>query len=113
MSINSERAAMASMFEQVATARETAPQVADDLRYTAAAECIHHIAATFDQISDDALVRLATANTVCDGALGRLITARLLALGFELPPCDDALAFFAPIMREAERTLHQSRHRLH
>lgn len=109
----SERDGMIDMLMRIAAAREAAPEAADDLRYTVAAECITAIAGTLDQVTDDTLMRLATVNTATDGTVARMVTARLLALGFELPPCDDAAAFFAPIVREAERTLHQSRQRLH
>jgi hypothetical protein len=86
----------------VATARETGPEVADDLRFTVAADCIEAIAATLDQVPDDTLLRLASVNTATDGLMARLIAARLCAIGFELAPVDDALAFFLPIERTVE-----------
>jgi hypothetical protein len=95
--IISERDSLIVMLMQTAAARETAPEAASDMRYGVAADSIKAIAATLDMVTDDTLLRLASVNTLSDGLLARLITDRLLALGFEIAPCADALAFFIPI----------------
>ena len=107
--ISDERHGLATLFLTTATARETAAEADTDLRYAVAADSIRQIAATLDQVPDDTLLRLATINTACDGLMARVITDRLLALGFELQPCDDALAFFAPIERAVEAMLAKGR----
>jgi hypothetical protein len=63
-----ERRRLAAMLMRTAEARETAPEVADDLRYTVAPECIRQIAATLDLVRDDTLVRLANVNAASNGS---------------------------------------------
>ena len=42
------------------------------------------------------MVDVAMINEASDGMASKLITARLLAIGFELPPVGSAAEFFAP-----------------
>jgi hypothetical protein len=49
-----ERNGLSASFMLMATARETAPEAETDTRYIAAADNIRHIAATIDQVDDEA-----------------------------------------------------------
>lgn len=43
---------------------------------------------------DDLLIRVADLNTVTGGLLSKLLTARLFAIGYEIDPYVDAVAFY-------------------
>ena len=86
---------MRDMLEAVAVARETDAEGQRDHRYAEAARNIRLIASTLHQVDDAVMVDVARINEASEGMASKLITARLLAIGFELPPFGSAAAFFA------------------
>jgi hypothetical protein len=66
-----------------------------------------------DQISDDTVLRIATAKNISEGLLSRMIIARLSGVGFTVPRCATAMEFFQPLVKQADVILHRARLRLH
>jgi hypothetical protein len=93
--IDIERDGFAEMLETVAVARETDREAAQDHRYAEAARSIRLIAATMHQVDDAVMLDVAMLNEASDGMASKLIAARLIAIGFELPPFGSAAEFFA------------------
>jgi hypothetical protein len=94
--IDIERDGLRDMLEAVAVARETDAEARRDHRYAEAARNIRLIASTLHQVDNAVMVDVAMINEASDGMASKLITARLLAIGFELPPVGSAAEFFAP-----------------
>jgi hypothetical protein len=95
LTIGVERDGLRDMLETVALARETDAEAAHDHRYAEAARNIRLIAATMHQVDDEVMLDVAVINKAGDGMASKLIAARLLAIGFELPPFGSAGEFFA------------------
>ena len=93
--IDIERDGLRDMLEAVAVARETDTEAQRDHRYAEAARNIRLIASTLHQVDDAVMVDVAMINEASDGMASKLIMARLLAIGFELPPVGCAAEFFA------------------
>ena len=93
--IDIERDGLRDMLEAVAVARETDAEAQRDHRYAEAARNIRLIASTLHQVDGAVIVDVAMINEASDGMASKLITARLLAIGFELPPFGSAAEFFA------------------
>jgi hypothetical protein len=108
-----ERNGLSASFMLVAIAREVEAVAARDARLMASADNIRLIASTLDMVDDAVVAKLATVNTISEGLLTELITERLAAVGFTLPLCADAKAFFAPIEAMANRILHDARLHIH
>jgi hypothetical protein len=64
-------------------------------------------------VSDDVLLKLATANQLSESLLSQLIAARLSEVGGALPLYDDAKAFFAPIEQQVDQILRRARQHMH
>jgi len=56
-----------------------------------------------DQVSDEVLLKLATANLLSKGLLSQLIATRLPEIGGSLPLYGDAKAFFQPLVEQVDR----------
>ena len=82
-------------------------------RYAETADAIRRIAGTMDQVSDDVLLKLATANQLSEGLLSTLIAARLSEIGGILPLYDDAKAFFQPLVEQVDQILRRARRHMH
>ena len=108
-----ERARLSVTLTLFATSRMVEAQATGDARVIAAADAVKQIAGTIDQISDDTVLRLATVNTISQGLLARLITARLAEVGFALPCCVNAAEFFQPLVEQVDVIImHRARQRL-
>ena len=70
-----------------AIARLVEVQATGDARFIVAADAIKQIVDTMDQISDDTVLRIATAKTISEGLLSSMIISRLAAIGFAVPSC--------------------------
>jgi hypothetical protein len=73
------------MLEAVAVARENNAEAQRDHRYTEAARNIRLITSTLHQVDDEVWLDVTMINEISDGMASKLIAARLLAIGFELP----------------------------
>ena len=93
-----ERARLSMTLVLIAASREVEAARSSDHRYAQAADAIRRIAGTMDQVSDDLLLKLATAKQLSEGLLSTLIAARLSKIGGALPFYDDAKAFFQPLI---------------
>ena len=92
--IKAERARLAVMFILFAISRDIEAKATGDQRFGAAANSVKQIEATMVQVSDDVLINLMSVNETSNGMLTTLITARLRAVGFQLPllrGCGDVL----------------------
>ena len=96
-----------------AIARLIEARATGDARFIVAADAIKQIAETMDQISDDTVLRIATAKTISEGLLSSMITSRLAAIGFAVPRCANAAEFFQQLVQQAEVILHCARPRRH
>lgn len=108
-----ERASLRTCFALFAMSREVEAAASGDARYDAAADSIKRIEATLDQITDAALLRLATVNLTSDGGLSMLIGARLDEVGFALPLYADAASFLQPVIEQVDAVLDRARPHLH
>ena len=108
-----ERARLSVTLTLYAIARLVEAQATGDARFIVATDAIKQITETMDQISDDAVLRIATAKTISEGLLSRMITTRLTAVGFAVPCCANAAVFFRPLVEKAEVILHRARPHLH
>ena len=97
----------------IAASREIKAVRSSDHRYAEAAASIKRIAATMGMVSDDVLLKLATANQLSEGLLSQLIAARLSEVGGALPLYDDAKAFFAPLVEQVDQMLRRARQHMH
>jgi hypothetical protein len=100
---------MADMLERIALVRESDQDAAKDDRYALAAANLRLLASTMSDVSDDLLQATAALNDLTAGLLSALISARLLAIGFEVAPYADAAAFYESLIDIADRA---KRHRL-
>jgi hypothetical protein len=94
-----------------AASREVEAARSSDHRYAEAADAIRRIAGTMGMVSDEVLLKLATANQLSEGLLSTLIAARLSEIGGALPLYEDAKAFFGPIEATVDRILQNTRKR--
>jgi hypothetical protein len=97
----------------IATSREIEAARSNDHRYAETADAIRRIAGTMDQVSDDVLLKLATAYQLSEGLLSTLIATRLSELGGALPLYDDAKAFFQPLVEQVDQILRRARQHMH
>ena len=105
-----ERAAMSAMMLKVAGHRDGDP--GDDPRSAEAARCLRRMAGTMRNVSDDLLLDVATLHNLAGDMIGKLITAKLFAVAFDLPAFADATAFyqsFADIIGEAATRVRKRR----
>ena len=107
-----ERARLSMTLVLIAASREIEAARSSDHRYAEAAASIKQIAATMGMVSDDVLLKLATANQLSEGLLSQLIATRLSEVGGALPLYDDAKVFFAPIEWQVDAILQNARQRL-
>jgi hypothetical protein len=108
-----ERARLIVTLTLYAIARLVEAQATGDARFIVAADAIKQIVDTMDQVSDDTVLRIATAKTISEGLLSRMITSRLAAIGFVGQRCTNAAEFFQPLVEQADVILHCARPRLH
>ena len=111
--IKAERARLAVMFILFAISRDIETKATGDQRFGAAANSVKQIEATMVQVSDDVLINLMSVNETSNGMLTTLITARLRAVGFQLPCYADAATFFAPITATMDQILRRARQHMH
>jgi hypothetical protein len=107
-----ERARLNMTLVLIAASREVEAARGSDHRYAETADAIRRIAGTMDQVSDDVLLKLATAYQLSEGWLSTLIATRLSEVGGALPVYENAMAFFAPVEQEVDVILHRARQRL-
>jgi len=92
----------------VAQNREADPNQDDQTR--SATACLRTLTATMADVSDTSILNIVRLDSVSDGLASRLITNRLLAVGYELPryaSATDFLAIFgAAITRRKRGRLH-------
>jgi hypothetical protein len=96
--LDGERRGLRDLLLQIADMRECDPEAARDPRYGDAAGNLRHLAATIVRVDDELLLTVALlARAVQDHGAGdlvaELISAKLLAVGFEIEPFADATAF--------------------
>ena len=97
-----ERARLSMTLVLIAAAREIEAARSRDHRYAEAATSIKRIAATMGMVSDDVLLKLATANQLSEGLLSTLIATRLSEVGGALPVYEDAKAFFQSLVEQVD-----------
>jgi hypothetical protein len=107
--IKVERTRLNLLFTLFAVSRDFEATTIGDVRYIAAADSIRQIVATLDQVSDDVLLRFATANELSEGTLSQLIAARIEQVGGALPCYPDAVAFFEPLVDQVDTILRNAR----
>ena len=108
-----ERARLSMRLVLIAVSREVEAVRSGDHRYAQAADAIRRIAGTMDQVSDDVLLKLVTANQLSEGLLSTLIATRLSEVGGALPLYDDAKAFFQPLVEQVDQILRRARQHMH
>jgi hypothetical protein len=108
-----ERARLSMRLVLIAVSREVEAVRSGDHRYAQAADAIRRIAGTMDQVSDDVLLKLVTANQLSEGLLSQLIATRLSEIGGALPLYDDAKAFFQPLVEQVDQILRRARQHMH
>jgi hypothetical protein len=108
-----ERARLSMRLVLFAASREIEAARSSDHRYAEAAASIKRIAATMGMVSDDVLLKLATANQLSEGLLSQLIATRLSEIGGALPLSDDAKAFFQPLVEQVDEILRRARQHMH
>jgi hypothetical protein len=107
--LDAERRGMADIMERAAILRETDADAAHDDRYANAAASFRRMAATMADVSDELLLEIGALAGFADliGArdhLSLLLTAKLYAIGFDLPLYQNATAFLqALLIDEATR----------
>jgi hypothetical protein len=104
-----ERARLSMRLVLIAVSREVEAVRSGDHRYAQAADAIRRIAGTMDQVSDDVLLKLVTANQLSEDPLSTLIATRLSEVGGALPVYENAKAFFQPISETLDRILRNAR----
>ena len=85
-----ERARLSMRLVLIAASREVEAMRSGDHRYAKTSDAVRRIAGTMDQVSDDVLLKLATANQLSEGPLSTLIATRLSEVGGALPLYEDA-----------------------
>ena len=108
-----ERTRLSMTLVLIAASREIEAARSSDHRYAEAADAIRRIAGTMAMVSDDVLVKLATANQLSEGLLSQLIATRLSEIGGALPLYDDAKAFFQPLVEQVDQILRRARQHMH
>ncbi len=108
-----ERARLSMRLVLIAASREVEAARGSDHRYAETADAIRRIAATMGMVSDDVLLKLATANQLSEGLLSRLIATRLSEIGGALPLYNDAKAFFQPLVEQVDQILRRARQHMH
>ena len=108
-----ERARLSMRLVLIAASREVEAVRSGDHRYAKTADAIRRIAGTMDQVSDDVLLKLVTANQLSEGLLSQLIATRLSEIGGALPLYDDAKAFFQPLVEQVDQILRRARQHMH
>jgi hypothetical protein len=108
-----ERTRLSMTLVLIAASREVEAARGSDHRYAETADAIRRIAGTMDQVSDDVLLKLATANQLSEGLLSQLIAARLSEVGGALPLYDDAKVFFQPLVEQVDQILRRARQHMH
>ena len=108
-----ERARLSMALVLFAASREIEAARSNDHRYAEAADAIRRIARTMGIVSDDVLLKLATANQLSEGMLSQLIATRLSEIGGALPLYDDAKAFFQPLVEQVDQILRRARQHMH
>ena len=108
-----ERTRLSMTLVLIAASREVEAACGSDHRYAEAAASIKRIAATMGMVSDDVLLKLATANQLSEGLLSQLIATRLSEIGGALPLYDDAKAFFQPLVEQVDQILRRARQHMH
>jgi hypothetical protein len=108
-----ERTRLSMTLVLIAASREIEAARSSDHRYAEAAASIKQIAATMGMVSDDVLLKLATANQLSEGLLSQLIATRLSEIGGALPLYDDAKAFFQPLVEQVDQILRRARQHMH
>jgi hypothetical protein len=108
-----ERARLSMRLVLIAASREVKAARGSDHRNAETADAIRRIAGTMDQVSDDVLLKLATANQLSEGLLSQLIATRLSEIGGALPLYDDAKAFFQPLVEQIDQILRRARQHMH
>ena len=108
-----ERARLSMRLVLFAASRAIEAAGSGDHRYAEAAASIKRIAATMGMVSDEVLLKLATANQLSEGMLSQLIATRLSEIGGALPLYDDAKAFFQPLVEQVDQILRRARQHMH
>jgi hypothetical protein len=108
-----ERTRLSMTLALIAASREVEAARGSDHRYAEAAASIKRIAATMGMVSDDVLLKLATANQLSEGLFSQLIATRLSEIGGALPLYDDAKAFFQPLVEQVDQILRRARQHMH
>jgi hypothetical protein len=108
-----ERARLSMRLMLFAASREVEAARGSDHRYAEIADAIRRIAGTMDQVSDDVLLKLATANQLSEGLLSQLIATRLSGVGGALPVYEDAKAFFHSLVEQVDQILRRARRHMH
>ncbi len=108
-----ERTRLSMRLVLFAASREIEAARSSDHRHAEAAASIKRIAATMGMVSDDVLLKLATANQLSERLLSQLIATRLSEIGGVLPLYDDAKAFFQPLVEQVDQILRRARRHMH
>ena len=108
-----ERARRSMTLVLFAASREIEAMRSSDHRHAEAAASIKRIAATMGMVSDDVLLKLATANQLSERLLAQLIATRLLEIGGVLPLYEDAKAFFQSLVERVDQILRRARQHMH
>ncbi len=106
--LDEERRAMRDMLLGIAAYRETDQDAHIDVRYARAAGNLRHLAATMADVPDDLFMQVAVLHTRVGDLVGQLISARLLAIHFEIAPYASATEFYHSVIDVARDGL--SRH---
>ena len=107
-----ERTRLSMRLVLFAASREIEAARSSDHRHAEAAASIKRIAATMGMVSDDVLLKLATANQLSEGPLSTLIATRLSEVGGALPVYEDA-AFFQSLVEQVDQILRRARRHMH
>jgi hypothetical protein len=108
--LDEERRAMREMLLRIAAYRETDEDAHIDVRYARAAGNLRHLATTMADVPDDLFMQVATLHTRVGDLVGQLISARLLAIHFEIAPYASATEFYHSLIDVGRDG--SSRHRL-
>jgi hypothetical protein len=96
--LDEERRVMHDILLRVAVSRETDPDARIDARYVRAADNLRHLAVTMADVPDELILKVAAIHTRLGKVVGHLISARLLAIHFEIMPYASATDFFYSLM---------------
>src|SRR5436190_20801363 len=107
-----ERARRSMTLVLFAASREIEAVRSSNHRHAEAADSIKGIAATMGMVSDDVLLKLATANQLSELLLAQLIATRLLEIGGVLPLYEDAKDF-QPLVERVDQILRRARQHIH